>query len=130
MSLVKFYELLSHLFGKLQPENKYIYIMGDFNVNTLPHIRGGLSVQEFKNIFAANNCFPLINKPTRLTSTSSSLIDNIFSTMPALANGCDSGILKISISDHHGIFTVDKNTTILEEKTPTKKRSFLQQKHR
>ena len=124
MSLVKFNELLSHLFGKLQPENKYIYIMGDFNVNTLPHIRGSLSVQEFKNIFAANYCFPLINKPTRLTSTSSSLIDNIYSTMPALANGCDSGILEISISDHCGIFTVDKNTTILEEKTPTKKRSF------
>ena len=37
MSLVKFNELLSHLFGKLQPENKYTYIMGDFNVNTLPH---------------------------------------------------------------------------------------------
>ena len=124
MSLVKFNELLSHLFGKLQPENKYIYIMGDFNVNTLPHIRGSLSVQEFKNIFAANYCFPLINKPTRLTSTSSSLIDNIYSTMPALANGCDSGILEISISDHYGIFTVDKNTTILEEITPTKKRSF------
>ena len=124
MSLVKFNELLSHLFGKLQPENKYIYIMGDFNVNTLPHIRGSLSVQESKNIFAANYCFPLINKPTRLTSTSSSLIDNIYSTMPALANGCDSGILEISISDHYGIFTVDKNTTILEEKTPTKKRSF------
>ena len=98
--------------------------MGDFNVNTLPHIRGCLSVQEFKNIFAANYCFPLINKPTRLTSTSSSLIDNIYSTIPALANGCDSGILEISISDHYGIFTVDKNTTILEEKTPTKKRSF------
>ena len=44
--------------------------------------------------------------------------------MPALANGCDSGILEISISDHYGIFTVDKNTTILEEKTETKKRSF------
>ena len=124
MSLVKFNELLSHMFGKLHSENKYIYIMGDFNVNTLPHIRGSLSVQEFKNIFAANYCFPLINKPTRLTSTSSSLIDNIYSTMPALANGCDSGILEISISDHYGIFTVDKNTTILEEKTETKKRSF------
>ena len=112
------------MFGKLHSENKYIYIMGDFNVNTLPHIRGSLSVQKLKNIFAANYCFPLINKPTRLTSTSSSLIDNIYSTMPALANGCDSGILEISISDHYGIFTVDKNTTILEEKTETKKRSF------
>ena len=58
MSLVKFNELLSHMFGKLQSENKYIYIMGDFNVNTLPHIRGSLCVQEFKNIFAANYCFP------------------------------------------------------------------------
>ena len=44
--------------------------------------------------------------------------------MPVLANGSDSGILEISISDHYGIFTVDKNTTILEEKTETKKRSF------
>ena len=98
--------------------------MGDFNVNTLPHIRGSLSVQEFKNIFAANYCFPLINKATRLTSTSSSLFHNIYSTMPALANGCDSGILEISISDQYGIFNVDNNSTVLGHKTETRKRSF------
>ena len=82
--------------------------MGDFNVNNLPHNRGSLSIQELKNIFAANYCFPLINKPTGLTSTSSLLIDNIYSTKPALANYCDSGILEISISNNYDIFIVDK----------------------
>ena len=66
------------MFGKLQPENKYIYIMGDFNVNTLTHIKGSLFVQKL-----ANYCFLLINKPTMITN--SSFIDNINSTMPALA---------------------------------------------
>ena len=103
MSLVKVNELLSHLFGKLQPENKYIYIMGDFNVNTLPHIKGSLSVQEFKNIFAANYCFPLINKPTRLTSTSSSLIDNnlLYSTI-GLCLSVRSVVRMIDVSTYEG----------------------------
>ena len=44
MSLHIFTELLSQMF---EHENKYVYLVGDFNVNTLPHIKGTLATQEF-----------------------------------------------------------------------------------
>ena len=65
------------MLGRLQHENKYVYIAGDFNVNVLPHVRGSLATQDFKNLFAAIFFCPLINKPTRITDHSATLIDNI-----------------------------------------------------
>ena len=37
---------------KIQHENKYVYLVGDFNVNTLPHIiKGTPATQEFNNLY-------------------------------------------------------------------------------
>ena len=76
MSLLVFNDLLTKMFNKIQGDNKYLYITGDFNVNTLPHMRRGLSTQEFTNIFSSNYCFPFINKPTRVTDHSAICISN------------------------------------------------------
>ena len=78
MSLVDFNKLLIAMFGKIQQENKHVYIFGDFNVNTMHNILGNASTREFKDIFASNNCLPLITKPTRVTQKCASLIDNIY----------------------------------------------------
>ena len=51
MSLAAFNELLSDMFGKIQHENKYVYIFGDFNVNTMPNIKGNVNIQDFKTFF-------------------------------------------------------------------------------
>ena len=77
LSLLVFNDLLTKMFNKIQGDNKYLYITGDFNVNTLPHMKKGPSTQEFTNKFSSNYCFPFINKPTRVTDHSASLIDNI-----------------------------------------------------
>ena len=34
MSLLDFNDLLTKMFNKIQGDNKYLYITGDFNVNT------------------------------------------------------------------------------------------------
>ena len=62
MSLHISNDLLSQMVGKIQHENKYIYFVGDFNVNTLPQIKGTPPTQEFKNIFSANYCSPTYYK--------------------------------------------------------------------
>ena len=54
-----------------------------------------------------HSCIPLITKPTRVTSTSASLIDNIFSNILPPPN---SGILVTDISDHFPIFTTLPST--------------------
>ena len=51
MSLAAFNELLSDMFDKIQHENKYVYIFGDFNVNTLPNIKGNVNIQDLKKYF-------------------------------------------------------------------------------
>ena len=62
MSLKTFNELLTCMFNKLQNESKHIYITGDFNVNTMSHVRGSLAAQDFKNIFTSNFFSPLISE--------------------------------------------------------------------
>ena len=124
MSLVTFNKLLCDMFGKILRENKYIYLIGDFNVNILHDVPGGLSTQEFKNIFSTNYCFPLINIPTRVTMNSASLIDNMYSNFPAQGNVCDSGVLKTSISDHYAIFCIANNAVVNKTCTQSTRRSF------
>ena len=124
MSLVDFNKLLIAMFGKIQQENKHVYIVGDFNVNTMPNILGNASTREFKDIFASNNCLPLITKPTRVTQKCASLIDNIYSNVPINTNSCHSGILEVSISDHYAIFVVDNSTRIKFNSSQVTKRSF------
>ena len=122
MSLNIFNDMMTTSFNKIQHENKYLYITGDFNVNTLFHIKGGLSTQQFKNIFSSNYCFPFINKPTRVTDHSASLIDNIYSNTPS--QNCSTGILKTSISDQYGIFCIDNDCNLKNYQAQIVKRSF------
>ena len=95
MSLKTFNVQLNCMLGKLQHENKYVYITGDFNVNVLPHIKGSLDTQEFKNIFSSSFFTPLITQATRVTHHSSSLIDNCYSNLPEVATNCEAGILSL-----------------------------------
>ena len=56
MSLKLCYEHLACVLGALQGESKYVYITGDFNVNTLHIYNGGLARQEFINMFSSRRC--------------------------------------------------------------------------
>jgi hypothetical protein len=74
--------------------------MGDFNVNLLNediHTQ----TNEFVNIVTSHSLYPSITKPTRITATSATLIDNIFTN--SLAHQT-SGIIMTDISDHMPIF--------------------------
>ena len=124
MSLSVFNELLSDMFGKILSENKYVYIFGDFNVNTMSSVIGNANTQEFKDIFSSNYCLPLITKPTRVTNSCSSLIDNIYSNVPINTGKCNSGILEVSISDYYAIFAIDNSTHTKANASNVTKRSF------
>ena len=79
--LKSFNELLTSKLAILTTENKHLYIAGDFNVNTDPMIGGNGNTQNFKNILSSNFLFPLINKPTRVTQHSSTIILTIFTVI-------------------------------------------------
>ena len=91
---------IKYIVESLVGENLPCYIMGDFNVNLLSNEN---KVHDFINLLYSY-FFPTINKPTRVTSTSASLIDNIWTSN--LHNHQVSGIHYTSISDHFPIFSI------------------------
>ena len=128
MSVKFFNELLELFFSKLQSEKKYVYITGDFNVNTLTQPSCNLATQEFKNIFSSNFYSPLIQKPTRITEQSATLFDHIYCNVPEMSSNSAAGILKVSISDHYAIFCILKYATI-QDKTKIEKINFKNVMH-
>ena len=54
----------------------------------MSHLKGSLSTQEFNNIISSNFCFPSINRPTRVTNHSASIIDNKECTYSGICLSC------------------------------------------
>ena len=91
-------EYLEKLLIKLDQEKKISYLMGDFNMDLLK-ADSDEKISEYYDKLTSHLFVPHITLPTRVTSTSKTLIDNIFSNDPDFANGV-SGNFTFSISDH------------------------------
>ena len=74
--------------------------MGDFNVDLLKCNDDNFS-QDFFDSLLSSSFIPLITRPTRLSSHSCTLIDNIFSNVD---KETESGVILSDISDHYPIF--------------------------
>ena len=64
----------------ISKEQISIFLLGHFNVNLLNYNEHN-QANEFLDSLAFNSFIPLILKPTRITSRSNTLIDNIFSNV-------------------------------------------------
>ena len=98
----KFNDSLNHIFQCANKEKKGFFVLGDFNTNCLNYDCDN-EVRDFYNNVFQNGAIPLINKPTRVTCTTATLIDNIF-TNNVFDTSLKKGIIKSSISDHFPIF--------------------------
>ena len=99
----EFIEELTNLINIIKNENKIIHLMGDFNVDLLGW-PGTCISRDLLNLAHGNNLFSLINKPTRVSNTSSTIIDHIWSNY--YLNVKNSGILYSTITDHFPVFAV------------------------
>ena len=81
--------------------NRLSFILGDFNVDLLTASSLQSSSQFYNNV-ASCSLLPVFTKPTRITSNSQSIIDNIFTNFPL--HNCLPKILVVDISDHFPIF--------------------------
>ena len=88
---------LNTFFDKLSKENKQVFLLGDFNINLLNYNDHQLT-NEFLDSLASNSFIPYILQPTRITSHSKTLIDNIFSNI--ISHEMISGNITATISDH------------------------------
>ena len=62
---------------RISKVNKACYLMADWNLNLMKHHKHD-KTSEFLDIMFSHAFFPLISRPTRITSNTASLIDNIF----------------------------------------------------
>ena len=100
-NLDNFIEYMTLVMEKVKKENKYCYLLGDYNLNLLnaeKHNKTG----EFVDLMFSYHFVPLINKPTRVRENSATLIDNIFTNN--ITSDAKQGIFYTDISDHFPIF--------------------------
>ena len=97
---------LNKLLENISKEQKSIFLLGDFNVNLLNYNEHN-QTNEFLDSLASNSFIPLILQPTRITSHSNTLPDNIFSNV--IDPGIISGNLTATISDHLLQFSIIPN---------------------
>ena len=104
MKLNEFNEyFLNPLLEKLSKENKSTFLLGDFNVDLLKYDHHA-STNEFLDSFSSHFFLPHILVPTRISGSSKSLIDNIFSN--EISNNIISGNITASLSDHLPQFSI------------------------
>lgn len=104
-----FYPFIDHLnntIKKINKENKPAFVCGDFNFNLLK-LSTHHATNCFLNTFYSGSFYPLIDKPSRVTTKSSSLIDNIFTNV--LDTKITPGILFNDITDHFPVFQILNN---------------------
>ena len=80
-------------------------LLGDFNLDLLRYNDHNITNDFLDTLFS--HCYmPLIKNPTRITSHSATLIDNIFVNDLSIMQELLSGLLFSDISDHLPIFTI------------------------
>ena len=97
--LTVFNSRLKEIATKLRSQDTYI--MGDFNVDLIKSSSHRQST-EFLEGFYSESMYPLISLPTRITDTSATLIDNIFTNN--VTDQIKSGLITTRISDHLPVF--------------------------
>ena len=88
---------LNKLLENISKEQKSIFLLGDFNVNLL-NCNEHNQTNEFLDSLASNSFMPLILQPTRITSHSNTLADEMFSNV--IDPDMIFGNLTATISDH------------------------------
>ena len=84
-----------------------VILCGDYNMDLLK-IHSNHIINHFFETLCTLNILPKITRPTRITSRSSTLIDNIFCTHSSKFTDITSGILTHRLSDHQPYFIVLK----------------------
>ena len=116
-----FVDKISIDFNKLLPEEKEIYFLGDFNINILFNGKSildntknididspaaSLIAKQYNELCSLFSLKQLIKEPTRITSSSSTLIDHILTNSTQKIS--QSGVIDTTLSDHQMVYCTRK----------------------
>ena len=110
----------SQIFETVPKERKQVFLLGDFNINLLNY-NDHHPANDFLDSLAYNSFMPYILHPTRITSHSKTLIDNIFSNY--ISHEIISGNITATISDHLPQFSFVPN---ILSNPPTQKSNYYE----
>ena len=120
--LTEFISFLERMSPKINFAKSDVILLGDFNVDFSSTTRRNPAKRKLLNFMRSLDCSQLLDKPTRVTETSKSLIDLIFVNNEHRFT--DSGIVPLSISDHSLIYCVLKVGKPKASPRTTEYRSF------
>ncbi len=101
--------------------NKTSIILGDMNVCLLKFQTHAKTNNYLDSIFS-HGFLPIISKPTRVTTSTATLLDHIYTN--DITSSYNSGIIINDIADHFGIFCIFQGKSKPNIQTSTKRRSF------
>ena len=107
-SIDYFNEQLKLIFEKLNHIRYPCYLMGDVNINLINHA-SHKSTGDYLDLIYSNGFIPLINRPTRVTEQSATLIDHII-TNDFVDKSLYQGVLLTEITDHYPVFSITHAT--------------------
>ena len=103
----EFFDCFETLIKQIDDENKEMYILGDLNCNLLQEkALFNVPTSKLNSIYELYQLSQLINEPTRVTLTTSSLIDHVVTNTPEKIS--HSGVMHTGISDHSLIYAIRK----------------------
>ena len=101
-------------------QEKPLFLVGDLNINSLDYSIN-TNVRDFFNLIFQNGIFPLINRPTRVTKSSATIIDHVL-TNTIIDSEVQIGIIKTDISNHFAVFVLIKTSLV----QPNIKKTFIE----
>ena len=103
----EFFDHLEKLIKQIDDENKEMYILGDLNCNLLgKKTLFNMQTNKLNSLCELYQLSQLINEPTRVTMTTSSLIDHVVTNTPEKIS--HSGVVHTGISDHSLVYAIRK----------------------
>ena len=107
---------IQHLISKLLSERKIVFIGGDFNIDLIQYNSDPV-VTQFVDVLLSYNLYPTISRPTRVSKTSSTLLDCIFTN--SIEPASSAIIIENTISDHYPILLSTELTDVEKSNVPT-----------
>ena len=101
--LETFTELVSNKLDVVKTDKHTCYPLGDLNINLLRH-EVHRQTADFLDIMYSNGFIHLINRPTRGTAETATVIDHIYSNDLNATRKTIQGILVTDITDHNPVF--------------------------
>ena len=113
---------LQDIMNIINTERRHSIIMGDMNIDLFKSDTHTKTNEYLESLFTLGFS-PVITLPTRLTSSSATLIDHIYTNKLQSTN---SGIIITDVADHFGVFHITKENKVTKPNSTKQARYFSQ----